>query len=389
MPVIHENTGVLDERALFIQAVNVKQNAATAIGFFGTGMKYGVAICARLGWTLIIQPGDGTEHTVQVSTTDFRGKEFIVPQYRGRDLPVTIDYGKTWEPWEVYREFHCNAQDEYGRTYVGDIPLAEEGMVRFIVVSAEAERIHSERTRYFWQPVSQKKLSDKVFRSRENPGTIFYKGVRVGELPYNSRYSYNIMKPLDLTENRTLGSMWQVNYSITGAISSTEDEAVAEEYLTALKDTYEHNSISLDFNEDTVAGKVAIRLYKENPHKLKESYCRRVREMLNEPMTYDLLDLDSNERVYVTKATTALERLGYRDMPIRWKADLPDNLLGLCVHKDKAIWIGVRAFEEGYRAVLATAIEECIHLKDELDDYTRQFQDKVLRMLVSQIDKGE
>ena len=66
---------------------------------------------------------------------------------------------------------------------------------------------------------------------------------------------------------------------------------------------------------------------------------------------------------------------------IIWKADLGENLLGCAIRNE--VYIGKRCFDDGAKVIAATFIEEYIHAVDKIGDYTRIFQDRVLRMLVN------
>jgi hypothetical protein len=60
MYAIYSNPGALDLRALTIMGMNAKPNTDSPIGYFGTGLKYAVAIALRHGLTLTIWDGAGT-----------------------------------------------------------------------------------------------------------------------------------------------------------------------------------------------------------------------------------------------------------------------------------------------------------------------------------------
>ena len=73
--------------------------------------------------------------------------------------------------------------------------------------------------------------------------------------------------------------------------------------------------------------------------------------------------------------------LNLEKVKIIWKANIGENLLGCAIRNE--VYISRRCFDDGARVIAATLIEEYIHAVDKIDDYTRTFQDRVLRMLVS------
>ena len=47
MPIVHSTPGLIDLRAFTTFGVNSKPNSKNPIGYFGTGLKYAVAVLAR------------------------------------------------------------------------------------------------------------------------------------------------------------------------------------------------------------------------------------------------------------------------------------------------------------------------------------------------------
>ena len=103
--IVFENEGEIDPRLVMLIGVNVKESAS-AIGFFGTGLKYAVACLTRWGEEICIQSGTA-EFTFSVEDTEIRGRNFgIIHMCSKIDraaLGFTTELGKRWEPWMVYR----------------------------------------------------------------------------------------------------------------------------------------------------------------------------------------------------------------------------------------------------------------------------------------------
>src|SRR6185437_160750 len=121
-----------DPQLISLIGVNVKENDS-AIGFFGTGLKYAIACLARWGESLTIQSGPA-EFTFCAEETKVRGKTFGVLVMRSKvdylRLGFTTELGKRWEPWMVYRELWCNAHDESApRVYqANQLPAPTDGL---------------------------------------------------------------------------------------------------------------------------------------------------------------------------------------------------------------------------------------------------------------------
>lgn len=107
--IIFKNKGAIDVRAIKILGVSVKKD--NAIGFFGTGLKYAIAICLREGCPLSIWSG-GEEYSFTTKKVAITGQDFDVVCMNGEELGFTTELGKTWKLWQAFRELYCNCTDE-------------------------------------------------------------------------------------------------------------------------------------------------------------------------------------------------------------------------------------------------------------------------------------
>ena len=126
------NPGEIDIRGATIAGLSAK-DTNTPIGKFGTGLKYAIASILRWGGDITIYAGP-THYQFTALDLDFRGAAFkqvamnICPSDQaGSEAPssqtplgFTTEYGKHWEPWEIFRELLANARDEGGD--VSDTP---------------------------------------------------------------------------------------------------------------------------------------------------------------------------------------------------------------------------------------------------------------------------
>ena len=100
--ICFKNTGTIEPDFISSFGVSVK-NDNSCIGFFGTGLKYALAILMREGAKVTIYSGG---KTMRIGTKDaiLKGKSFKFVTMNGKQLPFTTELGKTWEPWMAYRE---------------------------------------------------------------------------------------------------------------------------------------------------------------------------------------------------------------------------------------------------------------------------------------------
>jgi hypothetical protein len=262
--IMFENDGIIPLEAFTTFGINVKVNE-NPIGYFGTGLKYAVAITLRLGGTFQLWR-DGVEYEFYVKKEDFRGKEFgtirmkkrrgLTSRWTYERLPFTTELGKDWEPWMAFRELESNTRDENGRTHIldpQDLELADlygESKTLIAVTCPEIERVFTDELDTVFMSTSVLKsdhLIDKPFVDiYDRPSKyLFYRGLRVVELPRPSLFTYNL-KQADLTEDRTL----KYYYSVKGRLSQTiltADSSVARRIINAAPDTVWEQVLDYDY----------------------------------------------------------------------------------------------------------------------------------------------
>ena len=384
--VIFENPGTLDHRALTIMGLNAKEND-NPIGYFGTGFKYGVAIAIRNGCSVTIQNGIGPDQVVKQVEQEFRGKKYTSLWLDNRELPFTTELGKNWRLWQAYREFKGNCDDEGGKIWLDTtIPIRENNKTRIIVSGNIFLAVHEERNKYFWDRTTSMMLDDSNSRSLSNPGSLFYRGIKVGETMKKTNYSYNIVdKELELSEDRTITSWGEHQFisRLADSISSSKDEVLIEEFVCS-KDTNEFETLPLLLlDTDSVLNKVVGKIYATQPERLQGRLVEQMRKKMGGGTSYPSLSLTPLDVIERDRALTLIKPLGLDldKVKIIWKADIGENLLGCAIRNE--VYIGKRCFDDGAKVIAATLIEEYIHAVDKINDYTRIFQDRVLRMLVN------
>lgn len=256
--VVFKTPGKLDLRSLTKFGLNSKPNTKMPIGFFGTGMKYAIAILARekIPVTIYI---DGAKWTIQVDDTNFRGKEFkSLSLVRNRktlglgktiELPFTTELGKTWALWQAFRELESNTRDENGETGIrhnfediANFPAYLKGST-VIIVESEAfvqEFLDKDKT-FLPGGLTQREGTEDVQVFDRPSKCIYYRSIRVLDLADGeaSELTYNILRPMELTEDRTLKSKWDAEYHIANAIAVKKDPVILKKVVAAPSKTFE------------------------------------------------------------------------------------------------------------------------------------------------------
>ena len=218
--------------AFSLMGVNVK-TSNNAIGRFGTGLKYAVAVILRYGGSIQLFV-DGVEHEFYLSKKEFRGKTFQQVRMRKRygvgkwlgskPMPFTTEFGKDWSLWQAYRELESNTRDEGGSTEISDdeshVVVRGPDKGTLIVVSCPGFAEAIEDAKVFLPEEAQRGkqvFSNIVLDIYDTPSKyLYYQGIRIYELRYPARLTYDFKAPyVTLTEDRTAANAYALIWNIT------------------------------------------------------------------------------------------------------------------------------------------------------------------------------
>ena len=252
--VMFKTKTLLDMRAITTFGLNAKPNSKSPIGFFGTGLKMAIAVLMRNGIPLRLFIGK-TEYMFDVSDGEFRGVEYgaitmqkrhgLLAAWSRELLPFTTELAKNWTLWQAYRELESNTRDEDGVTTLetGDGTFVnEEGYTTIIVgPSAEFNAVYEERDKIFLpEALKVWDYTDDTIQVFKVPSKhVYYRGIRIMDLDKVSMFTYNILVPVELTEDRTVRYEWAVRSKIQSWLAKQEDRPLINQLLNATDDHYE------------------------------------------------------------------------------------------------------------------------------------------------------
>jgi hypothetical protein len=226
--------GVLDLRALTMFGLSAKPNTKNPIGFFGTGLKMAFAVLARHSCKVDLWTA-GRHYTLHSGNDEFRGKEFqqLYLQWHITDdtdgiqgsqyieLPFTLELGKTWELWQAMRELYSNHLDESG----GIISVVDDSSGTSIVDFEDYTHIQIESDEFD---------QDETIQVFDTPSKyIYYRGIRVYELPEVARHTYNILTQIQLTEDRTIKWLHEVVRVVAEFTAQNKSPIFVQTMITA------------------------------------------------------------------------------------------------------------------------------------------------------------
>ena len=309
--IIHETLGLIDLRAFTTFGINAKPNTNSPIGYFGTGLKYAIAVRVREG--LKVTVWIGTEpHEFYCEPSNFRGKDFslirmrrqrgVTRKWMATDLPFTTELGKNWKLWMALRELHSNTLDENGLTIRGKLSgeIGKEGCTRIVVEGDAYEQEFNALGEIFLvdRPKAESQVSIATSPSKHG----YFRGMRVYDLQRPSLYTYSVEAKLDLTEDRTLVHTFMWDYYVRCAIMALTDKDQIKKILEAKDDTYESgiNWRQDEYDYCTPEFLHCVRLYgkKSTTVFMRHERQVKVREMVSwNRRLIDALEADNNTEI--------------------------------------------------------------------------------------------
>jgi hypothetical protein len=387
--ILFENRGEIDIRSISTFGVSVKETE-NPIGFFGTGLKYAIAVLLRTGHKVTIHSGLSVvrfgAHRQLVRGQEFEFVTMEVDDDPPAPIGFTTELGKQWELWMAYRELACNCKDEGGRgRFVASMPVPAAGLTQIVVQGQEFEAVFNEGHRFILADDAQLTVGTTEIRMRRS-AHLYYRGVRVMELPRQALHTYNLNAKLKLTEDRTVANEWEVTSHFARAVLQAEDPDFIRACVTADDGTLEGGldlhgwgySPSKQFLQ-VVGDVLADRMYRVNPTAM-----RVWKEATKQKFDPRELTLSKVQTVSLHRAIDFCRTLGYdvTAYEIKVAESLGDGCLGLA--EGGTIYIAGRVFEiGGAKQVAATLIEEFLHLRFGWKDCTRELQNYLFEKVVS------
>lgn len=380
-----QNPGLIDPRCITTIGVSVKESE-NPIGYFGTGLKYAIAIILRLGGSITVWRG--TEALCfDPKPVEIRGKTVNVITMNGTELGFTTELGKTWEVWQCFRELYSNMLDEKGRAERGSIaPTPDATTIHVDLDAFETE--FDQRDKVFLATAPVYAAPGVAF----HPGgghDIYYRGVRVARVADHYAFTPNILSKIELTEDRTIKHGHEVEWAIARGILQCDDAAFAEKVITANEKTAE-GKMDLDWThiQPSPAFLEAARAVAADTSRHMNPTARKVMTRHEPPPQPVEADLHDHERDQLRRAIAFCKAIGYPvdDYPLTVVDSLGPNVLGKAERTPPMMFMARRCFGMGDQTVAATLIEEWAHIKHTFADYTPNFQNWIFEQLVA---KGE
>jgi len=383
--IIFQNNGEIDINAIKTFGVSVKKEGS--IGFFGTGLKYAIAVLLREGGEITIYSGEN-KLEFGIESLEVTGESFDFITMNGERLGFTTELGKMWRPWMAFREIYCNCTDEGGEIFESlGHPKAVPNKTLVVCKGKAIEEIYRDINLYILQTLPM--VSNEYVELRDKSTRhVFYKGVMVKDDMPQSLYTYNIMRHIDLTEDRTAKYQFEVIREINNGIVKLDDVTVIRRIVCAPEHTLEHQ---LDYDIHVTPSDEFLEVCKQ----LAETKDRTAN---NKAIKYALKYIDANTEPQVIELTPleqgmyekSVELLGIAgynvmEFPVKFVETLGTGVFAQA--KDGIMWVAKSCFEQGTKTVAHALLEEHFHLKHGYRDCERDFQTFLFKNVLTLVER--
>ena len=384
--ITFQNPGLIDINALKTFGVNSK-TSESALGFFGTGSKYAVAIALRTGCKVVLYRGL-QKFEFSVKSVHIQHDDFDVVLMNDDVMPYTLELGKTWEPWQAFREFWTNARDEEGDVFPGVVAPAEDKTTIQVTGAAFVEEYYK-RSDIILQDKPHCTVNGTDIIGRKSK-VFYYRGVRIKEMIKPTVLTYNAnAASISLTEDRTAKYDHEVEGCIKYAVVNLTDPALIKTVLRATKNDFEG---TLDFSDwGDVASTAFLDILQDNVDAAvlpaNGSLVQMLARQRGKKFTPRTMTTTTTHQDMITEALRVINEL--EGIPtdiydIHVTDSLPDTTLGAVI--DEQVYIADRTLARGQRMVTGTIMEELMHRHLGYEDETYTFQNYLMDKLTEQLE---
>lgn len=392
--IVFENKGEINQLLITTFGISAKE-VENPIGYFGTGLKYAIAIILRNGGDIVINSGLDI-YEFRTERVKIRNTEADIIYMNDQALSFTLDLGKNWEMWQAVRELYCNSKDEReGKSYHcenGAEPPPEKGVTRIMVWQKEFEEEFFARNKFIL-------MSPPIFcgeYGQIHPGQsdrIFYRGIAVNSYVEGTKsvFTHNITREQKLTEDRSLYSTHNAKVAIASTLINCTDRDIIKECLKADKDEWYEGNIdyryALGFPSHTFK-EVVLECLDNNERDINSSALEAIgmkKEVQHDHMKEFVPN--TTQAVSLSKAIQFCKGIGEEvdEYPIVCVKKLGGGILAEAF--DGKIWLSEQTLDMGTKQIVNSLLHEYMHVKYDFEDYTPAFQDHLINKWISMAER--
>ncbi len=417
----------IEPNAFHLIGACTKRDDSSKIGYFGSGLKYAIAVLLREGVSFGVYSGK-KKIAIEDHPDKLRGQEFNVIHIDGQKTSMTTSMGPKWKPWQAIREIYCNALDEPDAKLeqVDDVSPNEGETAFYFCIHGEniITDILANWEKYFShnRPTVVKSEKGSVFHARDGKVSFYRKHIRCSDSAYQSLYDYDFDE-IDINESR-LASDTDCKLSLTVLWKRSANELM----LTQLVSLYNEKSLSeREMNNDLIerkmywewhcgsfselwgeyfSGKLLVpyesagwweeALAEPDAIKLPLNLIKKLKKQFGDKIKTCFVDFQSSGRFAVVQPTERQLflikecRQFFKEVKIELKYPIvvakfdKPTIYGEAYNKE--IVISITAFDQGKKLLAAVIMEEHMHLDTEYGDKTQEFQTYIINQMVTMLE---
>lgn len=386
--IVFTTPTLLPIEAATTMGVSVKESD-TAIGKFGTGLKYAIAATLRLNGEIAIHVGLD-EYVFRAVDTNIRGKTFRVIHCNDTPCGFTTELGKHWKAWQAFRELASNTLDENG-TWVREWiePSADTTNIvvrcREIEASEREEAVFLDRDR----PTLIESTNGATIYAGPSPH-YYFRGIRAGSFGGSAPVTVNVTEG-ELSEDRLLDMATvhtELSWSLLSATKWDEDLLLN---ITASDDPgdfwcqhlADYHIQSGRLPDPMMAFLMERRKWVKHPAFTKaiDKAVRANRKGRWEEVEITerhIALLDAGERLCAMVNVDPIPR-----EKVHFSAEMEDGLLACTLMDTRHVWFSTKLVLSGRDKFLHGYLEEALHAMTGQTDFTRAFQDTLFEIIVA------
>ena len=379
------NKEVLNPIAFTVLGASVKTDSSSAIGWFGSGLKYAIAVMLRHNVKFTFKT-HGKEYKFSTAVEDFRGEEMEIITCNGEKLGFTTEFGKQWKLEHVFRELHCNTRDEGGTTEIGGAVDSSEQTVIAIDDHRMNEEYYKRNENFLFDsaPIFTTEIGEIHPLPSATSKRVYYKGVKTQDHNRTMLYAYNVTQKIELTEDRTIKTLYNWEDNVSRIVVALTDKKLIKQIITSDENGFE---ALLDYSDYIIRPhitdeflEVATTLWKKNKITAK-SLCNYLEVKHPKQIEDTTKPLTEAEIVQVEGAYKLLEGSGFYPREYEIKKFEAEKIAQLGQAKDGIMYIAQKVFNMGPRELAICILEEYMHLKTGHSDMTRPFQNYLFEQI--------
>ena len=406
-----KNRGEMDINALTLIGASTKRGDDTKIGYFGSGLKYSLAVLIRHGVMPSIFIGQ-KKVDIKVEKKDFRGKEFNQIFIEGQPTSLTTDMGVDWEPWFAIREIYCNALDEGKSTLnIVDEIKPEDGKTSIYVPHSEIfNKLLLNWDKYFNNKRNDILLSNNGFKAFHGGGDyiIYRRGVRCHFTKEKSLYHYDCPN-IQINESRTLyhscDDSWYTAEQVARFADALMIKNIYDNSENHVEDRFYWGNVFHEINATwlevlggrrivirDMAGHYTKEISDGNCIILKFSLADALKKRFPKDVhivgksdkysNFMVVDISARHESYINTAKTFLKECGV-DVCLPVKVCIFEDKNTMAQAVGEEILISVDCLEKGKREIVLAIYEEYLHIQYNLKDESRAMQNHLFHKIIS------